>query len=136
MGSGIKEVESGITIGWDLGSQPRDKGSQAMGSGSGCTIFVGSETKICQAFGIKDQNLGTKLGSAIKKKKHASFRPCNSFFFLSVFSSYSIQFRYKYPFNIIVFGPFRLPTAIYYCIFVKHCGAGSVFKRQSSKSLD
>ena len=43
--------------------------------GSGRTIFVGSWTKICRAFGIKDQNLGTKMGSAMKK--HISLRPYN-----------------------------------------------------------
>ena len=48
--------------GRDLASQHWDQGSQAMESGSAvfshCTIFVGSGTKICRAFGIKDQKFG------------------------------------------------------------------------------
>jgi len=57
------------TEGWDLGSQPCDQGSQTTGSGSavffrdqgsGCTIFVGSGTKIGHAFGIKDQKFACK----------------------------------------------------------------------------
>ena len=57
--------------GWDLGSHLRDQGPQAIGSGSavcffrnqgsGCNIFMGSAgTKICHAFGIKDQKYGYK----------------------------------------------------------------------------
>ena len=48
--------------GWDLGSQPQDQGSQAMQffEGSSCTIFVGSGTKICHTFGIKDKKFGNK----------------------------------------------------------------------------
>ena len=62
--------------GWDLGSQPPDQGSQAMGlksavflryQGSGCTIFVGSGTKICDAFGIKDQKFEYKNGISNEK---------------------------------------------------------------------
>ena len=74
MGSGIKGVESER---WDLGSQPRDQGSQAMGLGSsffffrdrgpGCIIFVGSGTKICHAFGTKDQKFGYKNGISDEK---------------------------------------------------------------------
>ena len=65
----------------DQGSQPRDQGSQATGSGissflrdqgSGCTIFEGSETKNCHAFGIKDQKFGFK--NLISDEKHASLR--------------------------------------------------------------
>ena len=57
-------VGSGITA-------PGDYGFQAMGSGissflrnqkSSCTIFVGSGTKSCHAFGIKDQKFGYKNG--------------------------------------------------------------------------
>jgi len=49
--------------GWDLRAQPWGQGSQTMGSesafffrdqGSGCSILVGSGTKIGHAFGIKD----------------------------------------------------------------------------------
>ena len=52
-------------------SEPRDQASQAMGSGSavflrdqgsGCTIFVGSRTKTCHAFGVKDQTYEYKTG--------------------------------------------------------------------------
>ena len=56
MGSGIRRVGSGITA---LGSGIRDQGigisSFFRDQGSGCTIFVGSRTKIGHAFGIKDQ---------------------------------------------------------------------------------
>ena len=50
--------------GWELGSQPWDQGSQAIlfgtssflrDEGFSCTIFVGSGTKICHGFGIKDK---------------------------------------------------------------------------------
>ena len=50
--------------GWDLDFQPQDQESQAMGSGSAdflrgqgsdYTMFVGSGTKICRDFGIKDK---------------------------------------------------------------------------------
>ena len=64
---GIRDQKSGL-----VGSQPRDQGSQAMGSGSAlfcfrdqgscCTIFVTSRTKTCHAFGIKDQKFGYKHG--------------------------------------------------------------------------
>ena len=54
MGSGITASGSEIT-------------SQGIGinrfkrkQGSSCTIFVGSGTKICHAFGIKDQKFGYK----------------------------------------------------------------------------
>ena len=57
--------------GWDLRSQPWAQGSYTMGSesavffrdqGSGCTIFVGSGTKMGHAFGIKDQEFADKNG--------------------------------------------------------------------------
>ena len=42
--------------------------------GSGYTIFVGSGTIICHAFGIKDQNFGYKNG--ISDEKTTSLRHC------------------------------------------------------------
>jgi len=42
--------------------------------GSGCTIFVGSGRKIGKAFGVKDQKLAKKVGSAMKK--HTSLPAC------------------------------------------------------------
>ena len=57
VGSGIKGVESGITIGWDLGSQPRDQGSQAMGSGS--AFYEGSGIRLYYFCGIRNQNLSS-----------------------------------------------------------------------------
>jgi len=64
--------------GWDLGPQPWDQESQTMGSGSavflgirdqgsGCTIFVGSGTKIGHAFGIKDHKFAYKNGISDEK---------------------------------------------------------------------
>ena len=61
------------------GSEGWDQGSQAMGSGSavfrdqgsGCTSFVGSGTKICDAFDIKDQKFGYKNGIS-NVQKHTS----------------------------------------------------------------
>ena len=39
---------------WDLGSQPRDRDQQFLkDQGIGTTIFVGSRTKICHAFGAE-----------------------------------------------------------------------------------
>ena len=35
--------------------------------GSDCTIFVGSETKLCRAFGIKDQTFRYKNGISDEK---------------------------------------------------------------------
>ena len=65
--------------GWDRGSEGcelQDLGSQAMGSGSagffrdqgsGCFTFVGSGTKIGDAFGIKDQKFAYKNGISDEK---------------------------------------------------------------------
>ena len=36
---------------------------------SGSSFFVGLGTKICRAFGIKDEKFGNKTGSAITKNK-------------------------------------------------------------------
>ena len=67
-----------VSKGWDQGSQHWARGSQAMGlgikivlrdHGSPCTIFVGSGTKICHAFGIKDQKFGYKNGISAEKEK-------------------------------------------------------------------
>ena len=63
---------------WDQGSEGWDLGSQAMGlglteQGSGCTIFVGSGTKIYHAFGIDDQKFWYKNG--MSDKKHTSLQP-------------------------------------------------------------
>ena len=52
VGSGTRRVGSETTA-WDLGSQ-------AMGSVSGCIIFVESETTIFNAFGIKNQKFEYK----------------------------------------------------------------------------
>ena len=52
VGLGIRRVGSGITGPWTMGSGSVDV---LRGQGSGCTIFVGSGTKI--------RNLGTKMGS-------------------------------------------------------------------------
>jgi len=61
---------------WDLRSQPWDQGSQTMGSGSvvffrdqgsGCTIFVGSGTKIGHAFGVKNQKVAYRNGISDEK---------------------------------------------------------------------
>ena len=54
VGSGIIASVSGITShGIGINSFSRDQGS-------GCTIFVGSETNNGHAFGIKDQKFGYK----------------------------------------------------------------------------
>ena len=54
LGSGIAVPGSGITgHGIEISSFLRDQGSDL-------TIFVGSGTKTCHAFGIKDQKLGYK----------------------------------------------------------------------------
>jgi len=62
VGLGIRRVGSGMT---DLGSGITDHGigiRQFLGDqGSGCTIFVGSGTKIGHAFGIKDQTIAYKI---------------------------------------------------------------------------
>ena len=58
-GSGIKGVGSGITApGSGITSHRIGISSFFRDQGSGCTIFVGSGTKICHAFGIKDQKFG------------------------------------------------------------------------------
>ena len=62
VGSGIAALGSGIGIRTFLGDE-----------GSGCMIFVGPGTKIGHGFGIKDQNLRTEMGSAMKK--HTPFPP-------------------------------------------------------------
>ena len=64
--------------GWDLGTQTRDQGPQAKGSGSAVFFFeasgirlyffVGSETGICHAFGIKDRKFVYKNGISDKKQ--------------------------------------------------------------------
>ena len=70
MGPGIRRVGSGITA-------PRS-GITSHGievssffflryQGSGCTIFAGSGTKICDAFGIKDQKFEYKNGISDEK---------------------------------------------------------------------
>ena len=68
MGSAIKAVVSGITA---LGSGITDHGlgisSFYKGSGSDCTIFVGSGTKIGHAFGIKGQTFLYKNGTSDEK---------------------------------------------------------------------
>ena len=78
MGSGIKGVGSEGSEGLDLGSQPHLRmRNHDMGSGSsvflkdqgpGCTVFVGSGTKICHSFGIEDQ----KFGYGISREKTLS----------------------------------------------------------------
>ena len=66
MGSGITATGSGATShGIGISSFLRDQGS-------GCTIFEGSETKNCHAFGIKDQKFEFK--NLISDEKHASLR--------------------------------------------------------------
>ena len=61
MGSGITALGKGKTDhGIGIGSLFKDQGS-------GCTIFVGSGTRIGHAFGIKDQNFAYKNGISIEK---------------------------------------------------------------------
>ena len=56
MGSGIRRAGSGITD-----HRPWDRDLQFFrDQGSGCTIFVGSGTKIGHALGIKDQKFACK----------------------------------------------------------------------------
>ena len=66
----------------DLGSKPRDHGSQAMGSGS--SVFLGIRDqavlllwdqgpKFDTLLESRISNLGTEMGSAMKK--HTSLRP-------------------------------------------------------------
>ena len=68
MGSGIRKVGFGITA---LGSGITDRGigisSFFRDQGSGCTILVGSGTKIGHAFGIKDQTFVYKNGISDEK---------------------------------------------------------------------
>ena len=67
---GIKDQKDGI---WDHSPGPRDltpwdRNQQSFrDQGSGCTIFVGSGTKMGPAFGIKDQKYASKNG--ISKEK-------------------------------------------------------------------
>ena len=65
-GSGIRDMGSGIR---DQGSGTWDRvrGSFLKNQGSGCTIFVGSETKVCHAFKIKDQKFGYRNGVSDEK---------------------------------------------------------------------
>ena len=61
MVSGITAPGSGITShGIGISSFLRDQRS-------GCTIFVGSGTKICYVFGIKDQKFGYRNGISDEK---------------------------------------------------------------------
>ena len=68
MGSGIRRVGSGIAA---LGSGITDHGigisSFLRDQGSGCTIFVGSRTKIGLSFGIKDQKFAYENGINIER---------------------------------------------------------------------
>ena len=68
MGSGIARVVCGTTA---LGSEIKSHGiricSVLRDQGSDCTIFVGSGTKICHAFGIKDPKCGYKNGISDEK---------------------------------------------------------------------
>jgi len=68
VGSGIRRVGSGIAA---LGSGITDRGiaisSFLRDQGSGCTIFVGSRTKIGLSFGIKDQKFAYENGINIEK---------------------------------------------------------------------
>ena len=68
VGSGIRRVRSGIAA---LGSGITDHGigiSKCFwDQGSGCTIFVGSGTKIGHAFGIKEQKFAYKNGISDEK---------------------------------------------------------------------
>ena len=59
---GIQALRSGITDHDGIGISKffRDQGL-------GCTIFVGSGTKIRHAFGIKDQKFAYKKGMSIEK---------------------------------------------------------------------
>jgi len=54
-----------------MGSEITDHGieinSFLRDQGAGCTIFVGSGTKICPAFGIRDQKFAYKSGISIEK---------------------------------------------------------------------
>ena len=74
MGSGINGVGSGITA---LGPGITDHGigitSFFRNQGLGCTIFVGSGTKIGRTFGIKDQQFAYKNGTS--DEKHTSLPP-------------------------------------------------------------
>ena len=64
-----------VIEGWDQGSQAMGSGSAVFrDEGSGCTSFVGSGTKICDAFDIKDQKFGYKNGIS-NVQKHTWLRP-------------------------------------------------------------
>ena len=75
VGSGIKGVGSRIgrvgSVIAALGSGITDHGISSSSffrdQGSGCTLFVGSGTKIGHAFGIKDQKFGCKNGISDEK---------------------------------------------------------------------
>ena len=60
-GSGIKGLGSGI-ISHGIGIS-----SVLRYQGSGCSIFVGSGTKICHAFGIRDHKFEYKNGISNEK---------------------------------------------------------------------
>lgn len=66
------------TKGWDLGSLPWDQGSQISSffrdQWSGCTISVGSGTRIAHDLESRIRNMCTKMGSALTK--HTSLPPC------------------------------------------------------------
>ena len=69
MGSGIRRVGSRITApGSGITSPGIGISSFLRDQGSGCTISVGSGTKICYAFGIKDQKFEYKNGISLDKK--------------------------------------------------------------------
>ena len=69
MESGIRRVRSKIAA---LGSGITSHGIRISGflrdQGTGCTIFVGQRTKICPAFGIKDQKFEYKNGISDEKR--------------------------------------------------------------------
>ena len=73
VGSGIIASKSGIASHWGR-DQQFSEGSGIRDQGSGCAIFVRSETKIGQAFGIKDKKFGYQNG--ISDEKPISLRPC------------------------------------------------------------
>ena len=67
MGSGITALRPGITD-HGIGISSFFLGGGAFGvQGSGCTISVGSGTKIGHAFGIKNQKIAYKKGISDEK---------------------------------------------------------------------
>ena len=74
---GIRDQKGWI---WNHGSQTMGSGSTVFrDQGSGCTIFVGSGTKIGHAFGIKDQKFACKN----RMKKHTSLPPSHKVLYRS-----------------------------------------------------